>query len=988
MTVTEERPLEGAPPADQPLDTAATDTGSARELAPGATTTATSSDAQRPDRPVGIGLTCAAAAASTLAAGWMLGGVFAGVTPKLIALVAACVGPVAVLASYRTSRPAVIQYLMLPLAVLAGALVVLPATSGGSANLPSLVDEAVRAGGLGQPPVPFEPGWRFILVVLLTLLGAGAASAGVSLERPKLAIALPLPIIIGAALVQPTSSAAIASVIALVLIVAALILASGAQLIQEGSSSSAFEARRLLRGLASLLLLAAILVPLSQTGFLFPASRQDRVVPPMRPEQQPPLSDRVLYTVRVAPGDQGPWRFGVLDVYDGSGWLLPPYDQKRFVTLNSGGDLALATAGLPPRPADGPASVPTAGAPPARTVTFTVNDLPGRVLPSVEGARAVMNGSLSVQFDPRTQTLRSTDGRPPRDAHYTVQAAQPADSTALAAAPPADPRQLATYLQVPAPPQAVATLLAQAPTDNMFRRLQFVRNQLYAHVIAAGKGTPVDVPPARVDEMLNGGKATPFEITAAEALLARWAGVPARLGYGFYSGTESPDQTSRAIHPRDGATWLEAYFPGNGWLTIVGRPPKAQASTSLEQRNRDPHIKASDDLALIVHVPIELTDLHQIYETIRYYAVISLPWIALLLLMAGFYPAGLKQVRRLRRVRWARAHGPAARILVAYAGMRDRLRDINAPQPTATPLEFVAAISYDEEHWELAWLVTRALWGDLRRDVREGDVEAAEAMAGSVGVRVLRAQRIGPRLLGLAARTSLRDPWSTEIPNFWPSGARLRAMKARLRRAAKAVSPARAWRGRSRWRSRRGLQTATSLVLLAVLLSGCGAPAAAAPPTLPQRLLPDSVGNYLLQHEPEAERAFADAGKAAIVSRGTVYTIRRGAEVFASFQAAQFLPKAANDRRRVEKALRANIGSGNFTEKRVGSVVLYELQGSDGRILLWFPPGGGYYEMIDARSGFTDAERVFLALLDYQRGATGRLAPTNVILTDVRRGGD
>ena len=37
-------------------------------------------------------------------------------------------------------------------------------------------------------------------------------------------------------------------------------------------------------------------------------------------------------------------------------------------------------------------------------------------------------------------------------------------------------------------------------------------------------------PVAKVDDMLNGGEATPYQITAAEALLARWAGVPSRPG--------------------------------------------------------------------------------------------------------------------------------------------------------------------------------------------------------------------------------------------------------------------------------------------------------------------------------------------------------------------------------------------------------------------------------------------------------------------------
>ena len=69
---------------------------------------------------------------------------------------------------------------------------------------------------------------------------------------------------------------------------------------------------------------------------------------------------------------------------------------------------------------------------------------------------------------------------------------------------------------------------------------------------SAGAGNPVDVPPVRVAEFLDGKEATPFEITAAEVLLARWAGVPARLGYGYYD-----PQGAAEIRPRNGATWLD-----------------------------------------------------------------------------------------------------------------------------------------------------------------------------------------------------------------------------------------------------------------------------------------------------------------------------------------------------------------------------------------------------------------------------------------------
>ncbi|MDQ1689871.1 MAG: hypothetical protein QOK42_2846, partial [Frankiaceae bacterium] len=501
-------------------------------------------------RPAGVGLTCAAVAVACLAAGWMLAGVFSGTTPKLAAALAALAGPGAVLLSYRTSRPALLQYLTLPAAVLAGALFVLPATTGGSANLPSLVVEAVKSGGLGQPPVPFEPGWRFLLVVLLVLLGAGAASLGVAADRPRLAIAVPVPAIVGAALVQPSADAALNSVVAIVLMVGALILSSGAQLVLEGSSSTTFETRRLVRGAGALAVLAVVLVPLSQAGFLFPAPSDDRVIPPMRPQHQPPLSDRVLYTVQSDKADQGPWRFGVIDVFNGEAWLLPPYDVHRFVSLDKTGDLTTATAGLKPSPEDGPLSIPVTAAK-TRTITVTIGDMPGRVLPVVEGVQSLPHRGLAIQFDPRTQTLRSPNGRPKKGTTYTVVAAQPPDATTLIKSPSVDPSEFPTYLQIPAAPTTIQDLLDKAPTGK-FRRLQYLRKALYQHVIAAGKGEPVDINAERVAEMLAGGKASPYEITAAEAMLARWAGVPSRIGYGFYSGSRNQADTAYEVHPRDG----------------------------------------------------------------------------------------------------------------------------------------------------------------------------------------------------------------------------------------------------------------------------------------------------------------------------------------------------------------------------------------------------------------------------------------------------
>src|SRR5205085_1279329 len=95
-----------------------------------------------------------------------------------------------------------------------------------------------------------------------------------------------------------------------------------------------------------------------------------------------------------------------------------------------------------------------------------------------------------------------------------------------------------------------------------YERLQFVRTKFYSKITAAGPGNPVDLPPARVQQFLSGIPASPYEITASEVLLARWAGIPARIGYGYYNPDAKPNaKGSVEVRPSDGAMWLEAYFP-------------------------------------------------------------------------------------------------------------------------------------------------------------------------------------------------------------------------------------------------------------------------------------------------------------------------------------------------------------------------------------------------------------------------------------------
>jgi len=115
-------------------------------------------------------------------------------------------------------------------------------------------------------------------------------------------------------------------------------------------------------------------------------------------------------------------------------------------------------------------------------------------IPVIPGAdRVDSSSSNTLQYDPRTGQLQLRD-RPAYDGYgYALTAGASPTSQQLRAAPLA-PQSMAEFLQVPKAPPAVQALLAQVAKADPFDRMQFLRQQLYGLVIAAGNGTPAPVP--------------------------------------------------------------------------------------------------------------------------------------------------------------------------------------------------------------------------------------------------------------------------------------------------------------------------------------------------------------------------------------------------------------------------------------------------------------------------------------------------------------
>ncbi len=862
---------------------------------------------------VSLSLSVVSAALSSAGAAWMVGGIFRGPEARLVAFLGVALGVGLVFAATRF-RLAVLQYLVLPAALVVGALLMSSVSGAGTSSLPALVKDAVTSSQVLQPPIDFAPGWQLILVVVLALLSSAAATLALSWRRPRLAVAVPAPLTIVAALAQPAGTAVVTSAVAVGFVLIALATSYAADGVGE-TFDAGFELRRIGRSLLVGVLLVAALIAASKVSFLFPESDSRRVVPPRRPPISPPQPDVPLYTVR---GDlAGPLRVGVIDVYDlkEKAWLLPPVDSQRLQRLTL--------------PTELPGAPAANGTP--KAVSVTVQQATGRLLPAPAGARSV-KGDATADLDPRTQVLSLT-GRPVfTGLTYEVSANPAPTGPQLSALAELEvPTGITEFLTAPTVPPAVEALLAKAP-QQPFARLQALRVELYKTFVASGAGKPTDVSAERVVELLGGATGNPYELTASEALLARWAGVPARIGFGYYTAGAEPG-AEVTFRPKNAATYLEAWFGPYGWVPIVGTPPKAQQSLSNNQRDNDSTITAADELGINVYLPVLRPDRLPIYAYARYFLVRALPVVTLLGLTLLLYPLVLKRVRRRRRARWALAHGPAGAIAVAYAGLRDQMLDLALPGRRTTPLELLEQVAEDEEHAELAWLVTRGLWGDLRGSLTEEDSATAVQLASSVTRRLTKAQPETARLLAAVARASLRDPWSTELPNVWWEP-RLRGRLPSVRVLLRELT------GRLR-RLRPQVATSAVVLLAVTLLGGCsGSGSADAEPVVafPTRIAPSAVAGLVVQDEAKASAAYAKGAKDrnVIVEQGKVLSFNRNGLVQAALQVSQLKRGYVSNDPEVADAIARSVGR-TRTLRPQDTHDLYALQDGSQRIYLWFP---------------------------------------------------
>ena len=708
--------------------------------------------ALRPLISVALGLTAAASMAGGIFGSWSARGfgefgVLLGVGWAWLVL-------------RRSSGRVLLQSLLIPVALAIGGVAAIPGSNGRSPG--ELLGAAVRSGRVFRPPIPFDAGWRPLLVVVFAIVGFSTAWLATELKRSRSALLVPIGIVGLTAITQAPDGQLVASLAA-----GLPFLASVAVLFAGDSGavafSGAFERKRLIRSAAMVVPGVAALVLLSNSSILFPKPVYNPAEKPQKPRSVPlsATRDRVLFEVDGPV--TGPWVIGALDVYDGVTWRLAPYDAKRLKKVPASGV-------VDPKAVN-----------PSVTVKFTTRDMGDTaVYPTVAlPARVSFPPGKTPLFDNRTDTFRVKNGRVPSNVTYAMSLPAYPKAANLQAASQNIPKDIKAFLAVPKPPAAVRNLLAAAP-DNPWLRLDYLRTELNKVVIASGAGVPGPMKTAKVTDLLVGKhEGTPFEIVAAEAMLARWAGVPSRIGFGFDAGQVENGVTT--IRPKNAAQFLEVYFDGYGWVPVVGAPPRAKNQLNNDKDVKvDPTIVPSDDIGVDVYIPIELQNYTQLYERIRSGLPVGAAIVGVLLLVYLGLPWVQRMRRGARRRRWAEPLGARAVIGVEYGEFRDLATDLGVGDPYDTPLEFLRRVMDDDEHTQFAWLVTRVLYGDLEFTASDAEVAAAREMGESLRRRMFRGQAFQTRVLASVSRASLIDPHTREMPNI--ELLRIPRLRPRLRR--------------------------------------------------------------------------------------------------------------------------------------------------------------------------------------------------------------
>jgi protein-glutamine gamma-glutamyltransferase len=313
----------------------------------------------------------------------------------------------------------------------------------------------------------------------------------------------------------------------------------------------------------------------------------------------------------AASADPSYWRATTLDIYRDSRWLE---SLRATAPVRRGGSWELTTDPDLPEPAKQPARWIEQQ---VRVTGLRDTHLVGAPVPV---AYAVEDGT----FEFSASGIAEIDGGVRRGYEYTVWSfASSPSPRRLAEAPPDYADLPDTYFEVepnvyvpqfgePDRHERVLELLRVQPGLSRYRELYDIARRVggestpYGAVVAMEtwlrtnsdfvyeEQPPRPVPgvPALVDFVTRTREGYCQHYAGAMALMLRYLGIPARVAAGFTSGRYDEDSGTWTVTDRNAHTWVEAWFPGHGWLSFDPTPGRGRlagpyTSASLGFRGRE-----------------------------------------------------------------------------------------------------------------------------------------------------------------------------------------------------------------------------------------------------------------------------------------------------------------------------------------------------------------------------------------------------------------
>jgi transglutaminase-like putative cysteine protease len=176
---------------------------------------------------------------------------------------------------------------------------------------------------------------------------------------------------------------------------------------------------------------------------------------------------------------------------------------------------------------------------------------------------------------------------------------------------------------------------------------------------------------ALVDFLVTGRAGYCEQFASAMAIMLRTLGVPARVAVGFTSGTA--DGEDRLITTADAHAWVEAWFPGSGWLPFDPTPlsdgrtvlpryldlsPAPRGDTPAPQTQPPPRAPDVEPSLPAAAQPGSAADDGGV--GMRTTIGLSTAAVLLLALVTGFAPLAVRRARRRRRLQLVGSGGPQA----------------------------------------------------------------------------------------------------------------------------------------------------------------------------------------------------------------------------------------------------------------------------------------------------------------------------------------